>query len=544
MNLVTFILVGTTSLLGAQTVAEKSIPKAQILLSQGKLDLAELEVQRAIATREDLPEAHNLQGLIHERRGRLAEAENQLRAAIALNPRSAIYQHNLGNVLMAQKKQEAIPAFQRALALDPQHLNSHYMLGRAYGEQKRFDLAVTHLERVRKRNPSDVQALLYLSNAYFRTGHTQDGLNVARSVAILGSGDARIQFALVNLLIAVGQYEEAIADLKALTRIPEQRPAAKLLLANVLFLQRNYKDAIEELKEIATPGQSFDVAYYMGRCYLEMEMLDQAQAHFELARKHKPDSAEVYYRLGMVQFQKRDNAAAAQLLLQALKIDPNQADAWTLLGSVCLLERAHADAVQAFEKCVALRPQSSECLVLLGGAYLEDEKREQALEQFERALKISPTNPDANFYAGLALKKLERPEDAIRFLRTALTLDPSSAKVRYELAETLVDSSPAESRELASTILKSEPRHAGAYYVLGKTDFNEERYAAAVERLEHAVSLDPHMLTAYYLLGKACSKADKPEQSQRAFEMFRQLTEEERASRQFARKKMVIQSPQ
>ena len=72
---------------------------------------------------------------------------------------------------------------------------------------------------------------------------------------------------------------------------------------------------------------------------------------FEQALKHKPDSAEVYYRLGMVQFQKRNNIASAQMLLKALNIDPSHADAWMLFGSVCLLEGANLDAIRAFEKC-------------------------------------------------------------------------------------------------------------------------------------------------------------------------------------------------
>ena len=88
---------------------------------------------------------------------------------------------------MAQKKrEEAIRAFERAVKLDPGDLDSHYMLARTYGEQKRFDLAVTHLELVRSRNSTNVQVLLYLCEAYFRIGRTQDGLNAARSIAAAG----------------------------------------------------------------------------------------------------------------------------------------------------------------------------------------------------------------------------------------------------------------------------------------------------------------------------------------------------------------------
>ena len=189
MRLSAAILVAATTLCSAQIGIEKFIPKAQVYLSQGKLDLAEGEARQALANNEDVSEAHNILGLIAERRRRLPEAEDQFRIAGKLNPGSAVFQHNLGNVLMAQKKrEEAIRAFERAVKLDPGDLDSHYMLARTYGEQKRFDLAVTHLELVRSRNSTNVQVLLYLCEAYFRIGRTQDGLNAARSIAAAGGG--------------------------------------------------------------------------------------------------------------------------------------------------------------------------------------------------------------------------------------------------------------------------------------------------------------------------------------------------------------------
>ena len=103
------------------------------------------------------------------------------------------------------------------------------------------------------------------------------------------------------MLIAAGQYDEAIRGLRALAQTAGNGPAARLRVANVFFLQGKYSDAAVELKSIANPEESFDVAYYLGRCYLEMEEPDLARTYFELALKKKPDSAEVYYRLGMFQ---------------------------------------------------------------------------------------------------------------------------------------------------------------------------------------------------------------------------------------------------
>ena len=228
MTAVLLISMVAVLLASAQTQAEKALPQALRYLSEGKLDLAEGEVKRAIAHREDPPDAHNLFGMIAQRQGRLEEAETHFRQAANLNPRSALFQHNLGNALLARRKTgEAIDAFRKALQLDPGHLNSRYMLGRAYAAENRFDLAITELETVRKDNPGDLQAMLYLCDVYFRAGRAPDGLQTARAISRLGAEDSKLQFALASLLTADEQHDEAAATLKKARRdaaVPGRRP--------------------------------------------------------------------------------------------------------------------------------------------------------------------------------------------------------------------------------------------------------------------------------------------------------------------------------
>jgi len=92
-------------------------------------------------------------------------------------------------------------------------------------------------------------------------------------------------------------------------------------------------------------------------------------------------------------------------------------------------------------------------------------------------------------------------------------------------------------------VLQDQPDHGGAAYVLGKVDFIEKHYASAVERLQQAVRFDPKFLSAYYLLGQAYLKVGEQQRSQEAFARFRELTEEERAARLTAKKKIVVSNP-
>src|SRR5260370_1957682 len=96
------------------------------------------------------------------------------------------------------------------------------MLGRAYSEQNRFDLAVSHLEVVRKWAPNDVHALFYLCEAYFKVGRHEAGLELAGDLSRFGAADARIQFALGVVLTRNGHCPEAA---KAFQQVISKEPA-------------------------------------------------------------------------------------------------------------------------------------------------------------------------------------------------------------------------------------------------------------------------------------------------------------------------------
>ena len=104
----------------------------------------------------------------------------------------------------------------------------------------------------------------------------------------------------------------------------------------------------------------------------------------------RSQSAETYYYLGLIDFQKRKNLDAVQKLVQALRIEPSNVKALSLLGSICLLEKATYDAIQALEKCIVLSPSTCEYYLLLGSAYLQDERERRSFGTVSKRPKDRP----------------------------------------------------------------------------------------------------------------------------------------------------------
>ena len=87
--------------------------------------------RRALAARPDLADAHNNLGRLHHDRGELAAAEAHYRLALCEHRYIALYWFNLGVVIEdLGRGGEAIDAYERAIAIDPQLADAHYNLAR------------------------------------------------------------------------------------------------------------------------------------------------------------------------------------------------------------------------------------------------------------------------------------------------------------------------------------------------------------------------------------------------------------------------------
>jgi Tfp pilus assembly protein PilF len=146
-----------------------------IRFQQGRLDEAEEVLRKAIAIAPNDSASRSLLGVIYFRQGKTDEAFNELTRAVALDPRNAEAHNYLGITLSdkgwgAAAEQE----IRRAIELNPQYADAHFNLAVMYSRQKtpRYELSRYHyqkaldlggehdpqLEALLKQNPAKTKA--------------------------------------------------------------------------------------------------------------------------------------------------------------------------------------------------------------------------------------------------------------------------------------------------------------------------------------------------------------------------------------------------
>ena len=163
---------------------------AEIFELQGRFDEAVAEYRKAI---EKAPRSLNL----HYRLGRallmrshepeaLAEARREFEAELALNPRDAVAEYQVAQILdVEQKPAEAKRCLERAVELDPGFAEALVALARARMRDKENDAAVELLERAVEIQPESEAALYSLMLAYRNAGRRDDALETKKRLDAL-----------------------------------------------------------------------------------------------------------------------------------------------------------------------------------------------------------------------------------------------------------------------------------------------------------------------------------------------------------------------
>jgi Tfp pilus assembly protein PilF len=133
----------------------------------------------AIAVRPDNVPARVQLGVVHLMAGDGAAAEEQLRAALKYDPKSAQAWSNLGSALRMQgDKKGAEEAFRNALTYDAEAYAPALNLAALLGGKKKMDEAIAILERITKTDEETGQGLLLLGDFYVMRGRSEDAARV------------------------------------------------------------------------------------------------------------------------------------------------------------------------------------------------------------------------------------------------------------------------------------------------------------------------------------------------------------------------------
>ncbi|MDA9813374.1 tetratricopeptide repeat protein, partial [Planktomarina temperata] len=182
------------------------------LKDQGKLDEAIEAYKKALAIKPDYADAYNNMGNALKDQGKLEEAIEAYNKALAIKPDYAEAYNNMGIALKDKGKlEEAIKAYNKALAIKPDYTEAYNNLGATLQDQGKLEEAIKAYNNALAIKPDFADAHRLLS---LLTKYTPDTAQISDVEALLQQIDIN-DSDRCNLLYTNAKMQEDLGDLSA-----------------------------------------------------------------------------------------------------------------------------------------------------------------------------------------------------------------------------------------------------------------------------------------------------------------------------------------
>ncbi|OQW34077.1 MAG: hypothetical protein A4E19_18875 [Nitrospira sp. SG-bin1] len=264
------------------------------------------------------------------------------------------------HAFMSKRTMEAISLLEKALAIDPNRVDSLLWLGNIYRSEQNFPEAIRLHQQAQRVDDRNIEVLLELGKDL---------------------EDAK-------------RYEEALQTLQKILKIEPDNLTALIRKRNLNIRMERWSDALEIQHRLIkanlpAPEKQAEEALLVGCMY---------EVGRQLLERGHPDKARRYFR-------------------GAIKKDRSFLPAYIGMGEILLHEGKTKDAVEILKK-VYSRTRSVIILHRLEELYLDQGEPSEIIRVYQEALQQDPHNPVLQFYLGKLYYRLEMVDEAFDLLST------------------------------------------------------------------------------------------------------------------------------
>lgn len=404
--------------------------------SKARVDSVE-KILATFAAKKDARDAF-LKGNELAGKEQLEDALTQYERAVQLDDQNPFYYYNAGvvNVELGHLS-EGFQALKKAVALKPDHVQSHFRLGLFYSLTGFPQEAMKEFRLV------------------LRYGTTEPEVAEARKriADVLGAADhkekALAYLFLANALDASKQPQKALeAILEARRNNPAHRGIQ--LRQMELLMELNKPDEARELalSVVAEHPDDSKFQYYLGKVEGNLGHLDAALAALQAASAAAPEDTEIQLTLAAALEQAKKTDEAVATLRAVLARNPDQANVVLDLGRLLRRLNRPAEAAALYDWYLSTHAETTEMLVergllavVLGSARAGAEEPEQtALAGIVTGAETLTGQPKYATSADWFERAIEvaGPNDQ-RFVDFARAQLEQSRRLRINLTQTVID---------------------------------------------------------------------------------------------------------
>ncbi|MDE0684093.1 MAG: tetratricopeptide repeat protein [Candidatus Poribacteria bacterium] len=406
-----------------------------------------------------------------------------------------------------------------ATSAHPDMPAAYYGLGLAYTGLEKFEDAIAAYQRAIASAPDWAYTHAALGSAYANTHRYAEALDAYKVAVALDSDDEMIHHQIGNVYSKRGEHAAAVRHQLRAIAIAPQFAAAHYQLGLLYVHEKRWADAISAYRTAYQNDPALvEALYNLAQAYLRAGDAAAAREQMALFEERKAALTPLHELRGALQ-RTQDTTERAQILAN--------------IGRFYLKDGHYEKAVSAYQKALGMAPQLVVAYNGIGVAYTMLEKYEAAITAQQKALELQPNFAKAHAGIGLVYFRQNKIGLALKHYRQAVKQDPQFLEAHLKIAMILLNQKRhAEATDTYLTIISLQPDDAEAYHNLGlcyayqamrkrnpHQQPDQDLTAAALKALEKAADLSlsatgdlqpterlplqPSFLTeTYYLIGE------------------------------------------
>jgi tetratricopeptide (TPR) repeat protein len=497
--------------------------------SENMLKLAIEQYEQIIKIEPDNVDDHLLLGRLYRLNNDLQKAEDELKTAVKLDPgseeavttlsllysdegdtnkalqvlsavpdigRSAKLYAALGATYEQRKEyKSAIDAYQHAIQLDRDNLDSIRGLAENLLNDGQVDAALDQYKVIADANPEDAQTYLRISEIYRRQGKYDEALDSLKKAQAMVPDALEVPYNIAVVYEAQGRFEEAVKilqDLLQKTEKPENSYSAADRSNRGIFIERlgmvyrdqeNYSAAVETFRKMIPLGgeENLRTGYQdVIDTYREAKQWSEATAAAKEAVQKLPNDRDLRMVLDAQLADTGDPEKPLADVRSMLKGTPEDREVYLRLGIMYTRLKRWNEAEDALNKAELLSSKAEDkeyVYFLRGSTYEREKKYDKAEAEFKKILAANPQSAATLNYLGyMNADRGVDLEESLAYIKTAVSLDPTNGAYLDSLG--------------------------WAYFKLGKYDQAEENLSKASARMASDPTVQDHLGDLFQKTGR------------------------------------------
>ncbi|MGH9333498.1 MAG: tetratricopeptide repeat protein [Vicinamibacteria bacterium] len=234
--------------------------------------------------------------------------------------------------------------------------------------------------------------------AHQKEGRWEEAASGYREILAKEPSFVAARIYLAEALWLSGRKQEAIEELSVVRERAPKILLPLLLLARVRGSEG--EELVHRLPDARTRATLIENAMLEGEAFSPIERpaivlasidaIDRALEEYRAVAEVDPENVALHRHLGSAFFKASRNVEAIAAFEKAVSLDPNDAGSWGQLGSASLRLMWWDRAIEAFERAKEISGEQPAGLLALGYAFERKPDFEKALSFYRRAGELAP----------------------------------------------------------------------------------------------------------------------------------------------------------